>query len=482
MTGSTGTSAAPCIADLAPADPLIEHLAAALRGLDVMRGDRVAWQLPNSPVGAALMWACWKLGAVAVPIHHRAAEAERARLLGPLDVAVELDPDQIDHLVRARILAAPIADAPPARSIRPTTLALILHTSGSSGTPKGVLHTQGSLANKASRMVDIHGLGSTDVALMPAPMGHISGVQNGVTLPAAAGMRTVWMSRWDPDHAIDLIEAEHVTFMVGPPTFFHDLLEACGQHTNRLSSLRLISAGGAGVTEDFCRELAAITGARVKRSYGSTEAPTVTTTATGTTATGTAAGVGPDPDLWGFSTDGRPFSPTELRLAADGEIQIRGPELFAGYTVTGVTAAAFTADRWFRTGDLGRIDDHGCLTVTGRLGDLIIRGGENISAANIEAAIRPHPDISDLAVIGVDDRRLGERIGVVIVLRAGAATLDLAALRAWCEQFGLARYSHPEVMTHATALPRLSSGKVDRRQLQDQLQQELQHQFRSATT
>ena len=193
--------------DLPPLDqvlgpaPDVAATAGGLHALGVSRGDVVAWQRPNGPDVVALYRACWRLGAVAAPIHHQAADAEAARLLARVDPAVFFAADD------------PLPEGPPAAPTgRSADVACVLWTAGSSGEPKGVLHTQRTLGYKAKVMVDVHGLTAEDVVLMPAPLAHISGLLNGLLVPQAAGMRSVFMAKWDPEHALDLdrSRAHHV--------------------------------------------------------------------------------------------------------------------------------------------------------------------------------------------------------------------------------------------------------------------------------
>ena len=324
--------------------------AGGLHALGVSRGDVVAWQRPNGPDVVALYRACWRLGAVAAPIHHQAGDAEAARLLARVDPTVFFAADD------------PLPEGPPAAPTgRSADVACVLWTAGSSGEPKGVLHTQRTLGYKAKVMVDVHGLTAADVVLMPAPLAHISGLLNGLLVPQAAGMRAVFMAKWDPEHALDLIEAEHITFMVGPPTFFIGLMAADGFSSERVASLRLISSGGAGVTPAFVDEATERLGAVVKRAYGSTEAPTV------------ATAHADDPTERGRDTDGRATGEVQFRLGEGDELLVSGPELCAGYDDPEATKAAFI-DGWFHTGDRATIDDEGWITITGRLKDVIIRG------------------------------------------------------------------------------------------------------------
>jgi cyclohexanecarboxylate-CoA ligase len=414
----------------------MSRLAAGLRAAGVERGDVVAWQSPNRPEVLELFRACWHLGAVAAPLHHRFTAAEVDALLQRLSPRLYLD--GLDVL-------------PEAEPIDPVTLhhddlAVILFTSGSSGPPKGVLHTHGALRGKARDMVRAHRLTADDVVLMPAPLAHISGLLNGLLVPEAAGMRTVLMDRWVPGEALDLIAREHVTFMVGPPTFFIGLLGADAFSPEAVASLRLVSSGGAGVTPAFVRDASEQLGAVVKRTYGSTEAPSITTWVDG------------DEPERRADTDGRVVGSAELKLV-DGELCVRGPELFVGY----LGGTRRQPDEWFCTGDLASIDD-GWLTITGRLKDVVIRAGENISMSEVESVLEAHPTVRAAAVVGEPDDRTGERVVAVVV-----GQLDLDACRMWFEDRGVARFKTPERVVVVDELPVLASGKVDRSALRDLL-------------
>jgi len=215
--------------------------------------------------------------------------------------------------------------------------------------------------------------------------------------------------------------------------------------------VRLVSSGGAGVTPAFVATARATLGASVKRTYGSTEAPTVTTSA----AT--------DPADRAQETDGHPVGQCELRVTDGGELLLRGPELFVGYADVTQTHAAI--DRgWFRTGDLATIDDDGWLTIVGRIKDVIIRGGENIGAAEVEAVLEAHPSVRQAVAVGYPDDSLGERVCAFVVTDG---PFDLAATREWFEARGVARFKTPERVVQLAELPLLGAGKPDRGALRD---------------
>jgi len=422
----------------------VARIAGGLLARGVGVGDVVTWQLPNTIDALAIQRACWRIGAVAAPIHARAGRAEVAAMVGQLGPAADL--------TGADTADVPIGPPTPVAVVDQDGRAAVLFTAGSSGTPKGVVHSRRALAYKASLMVDVHGLTSRDVVLMPAPLAHISGMLNGVLVPGAAGMTTVLMAKWDPERALDLIEEHRVTFMVGPTTFFVAMMDADGFAPSRVESMRVISSGGAGVTPAFVGRATQAFGAHVKRSYGSTEAPTITTTTSR------------DPYERSRDTDGRAVGKAELRVDEHGELQVRGPELFVGYLDPAPTASAMTADGWFRTGDRATIDAEGWLTVEGRLDNVIIRGGENISAAEVEGVLEEHPLIRHAVAVGVPDDLLGERVCAFVV---SDAPFDVDACRAWFEQRGVARFKTPERVVVLDALPLLAAGKPDREALRN---------------
>jgi cyclohexanecarboxylate-CoA ligase len=292
---------------------------------------------------------------------------------------------------------------------------------------------------------------------MPAPLAHVSGLLNAVLVPGAVPMPAHLMARWDPERALQTIETERITFMIGPPTFFVALMGAPDFAPERVESLRLVSSGGAGVTPAFVAEASERLGARVKRTYGSTEAPTVTTS------------TADDSPTRARQTDGRPVGAVRLRISDPatgraqppstvGELWLRGPELFVGYADAAQTSAALSRG-WFRTGDLATVDDEGWLTVVGRIKDIIIRGGENIAAAEVEAALEAHPAVVQAVAVGFPEERLGERVCAFVVTRGA---FDLEECRSWFERSGVARYKTPERIVHLDELPVLSAGKPDR--------------------
>jgi acyl-CoA synthetase (AMP-forming)/AMP-acid ligase II len=439
-----------------PVEVQVAEVAGGLAALGVGPGSTVAWQLPNGWPVVTLYRACWRLGAVAAPIHHLAGAADTSRLLERLTPAVCVEPDA--EPPRGNRVAGPPAP------IDPASVAVALATSGSTGTPKIALHTHRALVYKARLMSAVHQLGRDDAILIPAPMAHISGLLNGVLL-AVSGLRVVPMAKWDPDEALEIIERERVTFMIGPPAFFVSLVNAPAFTPATVASLRLVSCGGSGVTPAFVESISRALDCRLKRTYGSTEAPTVTTS------------LASDSPLRAATTDGRAVGVAELRTvdpvtAADvpagapGELLVRGPELFVGYDDRDATASAFVEEGWFRTGDLATLDEEGWLTIVGRIKDVIIRGGENIATMEIERVLEAHPSVREAVVVGLPDLRLGERVCAFVVLDG---PFGLEECRDWFARYDVTKFKWPERVEVVDELPLLSSGKPDKAALRARL-------------
>ena len=449
--------------DPTAAEDLVARVAGGLRARGVRKGQSVAWQVPNSVAAAVLTRACWRIGAIAAPVLHSFGATDVERALGQIDPALVLDLPEAaysDPVALADLLGDQRVTA-NSSGLAPFDVAVVLFTSGSTGTPKAVLHTHRALSWKASLMARVHGLDANDAVLMPAPMAHISGLLNGVLVPGAAGLRSVLVRRFDPEKALHLVDRERISFLAGPPTFFVAMAAALGTPETRsldLSSIRLVSSGGASVTPAFVEETARTFSCRVKRTYGSTEAPTVTTS------------TNDDPFEAARDTDGRavglvelmitaPESGTPLGVGERGELWVRGPEMFAGYANVEQTRSVIAPGDWFRTGDLATIDAEGWLRIVGRLKDVIIRGGENISASEVEAALEAHPAIRQAVVVGYPDPLMGERVSAFVV---AAEPFDVAACQAWFARRGMAKFKTPERVEQLDHLPLLGSGKPDR--------------------
>src|SRR2546422_412902 len=420
------------------------RLAGGLAALGVRAGDVVALQLPNWTETLAVLLAAARLGAVANPVlpiyrrrelgfilaeagarvlfipgryrdcDHRALVRELRPALPALEHVVVVRDQPVDGALAYAEVAGP-DPGPPAPDA--DTIGLLIYTSGTTADAKGVLHSPDTLLAEARSLAAVHGITAADTVLMPSPLTHISGIVHALLVPAVFGASAVLMDRWEPAAARALIAAERVTYMIGAPTFLRDLAAgAPGEAT----SLRLFSCGGADVDPALVRQAAARLGCVAKRVYGSTEFPTVTTT-------------GPDdPPERRIDSEGRAIGANEVRLVdedgaavapgREGEILARGPECFLGYRNAALNVDAFTPDGWFKTGDLGAVDEAGFLRITGRRKDIIIRKGENISARELEDLIGAHPAVAEVAR------------GKVVVVTGASSGIGYVTAKAFAER------------------------------------------------
>jgi cyclohexanecarboxylate-CoA ligase len=471
------------------------RVASAVQAAGVQPGDVVVYQLPNWWESAALAWGILAAGAIASPLTPTLRHAEvgfvleqtRARLVvAPRNfrgfdhaaMLAEIGFDGTVWLTRGGELDAVLADdtapAPRAFTATATDTALVLWTSGTTSQPKGVLHTHQSLRHEADSLGAAHAFDSHDRQLLPMPMTHVAGFTYGVLMPVCLGVPAVLMDVWDPGHALRIVERERISVMISTPVFVRSMIDHPDFAVSDTTSVRLLSLGGAGVAPATVREGAARFGGRgdpgavgcwCKRTYGSTEYPTLTT-----------GRLGDDPEIQA-TTDGVLIGPAELRIVdpatlldvADGqpgELWARGPEMFSGYLDAALDDEAVVPDGWFRTGDLATYRG-GYLTIVDRLKDIVIRGGENISAAEVEHALLSHPAVADCAVVAVPDAVMGERTCAFVIPR-GDVPPTLAALAAHVAAAGLAPFKRPERLELRPTLPRTPSGKVQKGPLREE--------------
>jgi acyl-CoA synthetase len=342
-----------------------------------------------------------------------------------------------------------------ASAIDPGAPMIVGFTSGTTSGAKGaVVSTRGFLAvptrHQRATPYTFH-----DRGYMPAPVSHITGLLMAVTLPLISGCSVLLAERWDAARAVDDMRRAGVTYTGGAAVFIQELVaavEAAGLDSFPLSNG--YNCGGSAIPVelvDRCEEL----GMRPRRAYGMTECPTV------------SASVGTDgPDIR-LRTDGRVLPGVEVRVV-DGEFLVRGPQRCLGYLDPQHTREGFDADGWFRSGDLGFVDDHNCLTVTGRTKDVINRGGEKLSAQEIEGLLRRHPDVTDVAVVAAPHPRLGEEPAAFVIGRGGVA-LDGSTVAEFLAAEGVAPQKIPRVVVAVDDLPRTASGKVKKYELVEQL-------------
>lgn len=474
-----------------------DRLAVALQRLGVVAGDVVSWQVPNWVEAAALAAAIDRLGAVSNPIITIYREQEvgfvcrqaQSRVLVVPGVVRGVDHRAMAQTVRATtpsleqvvtLRAEPLPgqraletleDDPPSplppSPHGPHDVSAIFYTSGTTADPKGVLHTPSTLGSVMHYHAEIFGTGGDDVSLLQFPLTHIGGLLMYVMLPIARGTHVVYMDGYDPALAVDLIERLGITTAGGPPAILQGMFAAANFTPEKVRTVRTSGSGAADVSPELMRRIQErFNGAFVYRSYGMTECPMFT------------CGRRDDPVETLHGTDGRPVPGASARLVDDagqpvppgteGEIEVFGPQLCVGYLDPALNAA-FTADGFYRSGDLGIADARGAIRITGRRKDIIIRKGENLSAKSIEDDLAAHPKVADVAVVGVPDAASGERVCACVVLKPDAGDLTLAEVRAHMEARGVMRQKIPEQLEVVAALPRNATGKVRKDLLRAQL-------------
>lgn len=481
-----------------------ELLAAGLQRRGLVAGDVVSFQLPNWREAVVIDLATTMLGLVVAPIVPIYRDAEVAFMLADAGVKAAFFPTNyrgFDYaammqglaptLPGLRLLCAvrgePGGDSYEAMIGEATRLTerpkvdanavkMILYTSGTTGRPKGVLHTHNTGPLRLQRAFENWSRGSAvagldNILLMASPVTHVTG-QSGMEIPFCSNTRTVFMERWNAVEALDLIDAEQVTASVGATPFLHELLSAAEAGGRRLPSLQVFACGGAEVPPALiCKSYEVLEQCRAFRVYGSSEVPLTTLGFAGVGEMEMAA-----------STDGQ-IADYEVRILDDegnrlsvgqeGEICVRGPSMFLGYGDPEAMAASFDADGFFATGDLGRVTSEGAVVITGRKKDLINRGGEKVSAKEVEDILHRMPAIKEAAVVAMPHARLGETLCAYVIAQPGAG-LDLDALLAFVAASGVARQKYPEHLVVVEDFPRTASGKIRKDRLRADIRERQQ--------
>lgn len=431
-----------------------EARARSLQALGLRPGDRLALWAPVGADAVLTFLAAWRLGAAVLPLPPRAADLEAADLLGRAEVRLLLGTPELAARARAYGVVAVSFDAlrradgplPSRDDTGGSAIAAIVPTSGTTGPPKLAMLTAAGLASSADATAQAMVIGPLDSYWLPLPLHHVGGlgalvraIRTGATLALAPAAS-------DPD-VLGRLASLGITHASLVPTQLHDVL----QHgATWPQALRAVMVGGAAPPPDLLTRCPAAWG-----TYGLTEAGGTVTLAPADGTSGLA--------LSGWEL--RVLDPAGQPLPAgqEGSVALRGPGLMAGYYGDLAATEAALADGWLRTGDLGRLDAQGRLTILARGTDLIISGGENVYPAEVEAALRLHPAIADAAVVAAPDPRWGQ-VPQAFVVPRGAETPTLDELRTWLDG-RLARFKHPRQLAWLPTLPRLSSGKVDRRAL-----------------
>ncbi|MGH8982861.1 MAG: AMP-binding protein, partial [Acidimicrobiia bacterium] len=344
------------------------------------------------------------------------------------------------------------------------------YTSGTTADPKGVVHSHRTLTAEVHQLLGIQARGDRPM-LVGAPVAHAIGMLAGLLGPPYRAQPVHLIDVWDPAAVLDAMVEADLTAGAGATFFCQSLLDTPGFGPQHVERMRHIGLGGAAVPAAFADRAEGL-GIGIARSYGSTEHPSTTGSSWDT------------PRERRNHTDGRPLAGVEVRIvddsgsdvapAAPGEIWSRGPDLFTGYTNPALTEDAVDDGGWYATGDIGVLDADGFLTITDRKKDVIIRGGENVSAAEVEEVMARLPGVAEVAAVAAPDARLGEHVCAFVRGLPGDDVPNLAAVRTHLELAGLARQKWPEELRVVDELPRTPSGKVKKYVLREILREEHQ--------
>ena len=458
------------------------RLAAGLKARGVGPGDVVALQLPNWKEAASAFWASTFLGAVTVPIVHFYGRKELTHILGTAQPRVFITAEEFGRMKFQPDLCADIpivglvgdtrdellvgehydellADEPLDGTVGtdPGNPALIAFTSGTTSNPKGVVHSHQTLGFETRQLLQNYPV-ERGRQLTATPVGHFIGMLGAFLIPVLEGASIDLCDVWDPGMVLKLIESDGLSIGGGPPYFVTSLLDHPDCTPEHMSHFTTVGLGGSTVPAAVTRRLADM-GMFVFRSYGSSEHPSIT---------GSAPTAPEDKRLY---TDGNARPGVEIRLGPDGEIFSRGPDLCLGYTDPELTAKAFDQDGWYRTGDVGVLDDDGYLTITDRKADVIIRGGENISALEVEEVLLGMPSVIEAVVVAALDERLGERAAAVLRVKAGHPMPTLDDVREHFKRAGVAAQKWPEELHQVDDYPRTASGKVQKFRVRESIRE-----------
>ena len=474
------------------------RVALGLCSFGVRRGDVVSFQLPNWWQAAALFIACSRIGAIYNPLLSvfRSRELRFMLSLAETKVVViaatlrEFDYADMYAQLRRELPALEHvfvigADSPDSFERRlsehpweegvdsdavflsmrpdPNDVTELMYTSGTTGQPKGVLHTHNTLFGMLEEYNRTLSLGSDEIIMQAAPIMHQAGLLHGVLMSIMLGATLILQEKWDVEQGIRLIEEHRATHFQAPTPFLADLADSPLVEKHDISSLRRFVTAGAPIPRVLVHQAVDRLKIDVISAWGMTEFGTPCCTRPG------------DPPEKIFGTDGQPTRGTEMRVVDDqgdplpanveGRLEARGMSKFIGY-LKRPELNVFGAEGWFDTGDLARMDEDGYLRITGRTKDLIIRGGQNIPIVEVEEQLYRHPAVREVAIAGMPDARLGERACAFVVLHPGS-NLTFHEMLAYLEEKGTAKIYFPERLEIVGELPRTATGKIQKYRLRE---------------
>ncbi|TDL91923.1 cyclohexanecarboxylate-CoA ligase [Vibrio vulnificus] len=486
---------------------LVDRIALGLLHIGLGKGDVVSFQLPNWNEFIILHYAVTRIGAISNPLIPIYRDREIGYMVGMAESKMIVVPDYFrgfyypdmmerlchqwpsmkhiyvigDNAPNGMKLFSSLFEEPWEDRMDSSILDEIAHdpndvteiifTSGTTGSPKGVMHTHNTLCISTNYWIDRLHLKSDDVLFMASTFAHQTGFGYGVRLPTHIGGTGVYQDIWNPREFIEWVEKEKITFTAGATPFLQDTVQMEGIERYDLNSLRVFVALGAPIPRHLVKEAVKKVPFKILSGWGQTEDGLVTLTRI------------EDTEDKLTNTDGIPFPGMELKIVdfegeicapnIEGSLLVRGPALFVGYFKRINDTLAEYSDGWFITGDRAFIDEDGYIRISGRNKDIIIRGGENIPVAYVENVLYEHPDISSAQVIAVPDSRLQEKACACISMKTGKSPITLDSLQEFLLEKGLAKQYWPEFIEIMDDFPRTASGKIQKFRLREMINERI---------
>lgn len=486
----------------------VKKLAGGLLALGVNKGDVVSFQLPNWIECVIIHQAVSKIGAVSNPIIPIYRYKEVNYIIKQSNTKVFIIPNkfrEFDYLEMTRsllengqinslekVLVVDKYSENPVLNprieidfnyflqnsqiddnvavINETDPALLLYTSGTTANPKGVLHSHNTLLHENRTIINLYDLKEDDAIFMPSPVTHITGLLYGLEMPFMIQGKVVFQDIWDSNKAIHSMIKENCTWTVGATPFLRGIVDSISEGDRKRLRLKAFPCGGADVPPELIKQASEKLGCYVTRVYGSSEYPTLT-------------GCNIQDSFYkAANSDGRLLEGSEAKIVDEngmelpvgqvGELAVKGPEMFLGYTQKDYNFEAFLPDGYFLTGDLAVLDEDGYVVIKGRKKDIIIRNGENISVKEVEELLYQHPKIKQVAIVSMPDPRTGEK-ACVFVVPENDESISLNEISQFLIQKQIAKQKIPERLEIISEMPMTASGKIQKFLLRENIKKKL---------
>lgn len=486
---------------------MVDRVALGLLELGFGKGDVISFQLPNWNEFVILHYAVTRIGAVCNPLITIYREREISYMVGLVESKMLVIPDEFrgfnypemvlklreqwpsmehifvigENIPDGMRSFSDLLDIPWEEKRDPSVLDKIQHdpnevteiifTSGTTGRPKGVMHTHNTLCVSANYWIDRLRLTPEDVMFMASTFAHQTGFGYGVRLPAHYGGTAVYQDVWNPLEFVKLIDKERITYTAGATPFLQDTIRLEGIENYDISSLRIFVALGAPIPRPLVKEASERFSFKILSGWGQTENGLVTLTKLD------------DSEDKLVNTDGCPFPGMELKVVdfdgeecppnVEGDLLCKGPALFVGYLKQIEGTLSEYKDDWFVTGDRAIMDEDGYIRISGRNKDIIIRGGENIPVAYVENVLYEHPDVAIVQIVGMPDPRLQEKACAFISMKEGRIPLTLESMQRFLQEKGIAKQYWPEHVEIVDEFPRTPSGKIQKYRLREIIKEKI---------